>query len=69
MALKLRREAGMFTNGWPPQKTGAASFKRVLGGAHAFVRIVITDRQRTTTVRSITTHCGCAPNPSRFAAP
>ena len=22
----------MFTNGWPPQKDGADSFKRVLGG-------------------------------------
>ncbi len=42
MALKLRRQAEVFTNGIPPHqiavrprdafKTGAASFKRMLGG-------------------------------------
>jgi hypothetical protein len=29
---KLRRDAFTFTNTWPPQKDGAVSFKRMLGG-------------------------------------
>ena len=33
MALKLRRVAFTFTNRWPPQKDGAASFRRLLGGS------------------------------------
>ena len=32
MALKLRRRAVVFTNRRLPQMTGAASFKRMLGG-------------------------------------
>jgi hypothetical protein len=31
IALKLRRAAVIVTNGWPPQKNGAASFRRMLG--------------------------------------
>ena len=58
MALKLRRQAGVFTNGIllhrmsgrPPDslRTGADSFKRVLGGPLIYLTDAIWVRSRST---------------------
>jgi hypothetical protein len=51
--LKLRRVALTVTNGWPPKKSGAASFRRLLGRWPSGILVSASNRSVHETVSFI----------------